>query len=101
MGAIKITTYSIDDLRKSNLARALAVPARLIILKTLSENEFVTGEKLKEVLGLAQATIHHHLTILQTTGLIEGEYMGKIYGWKLTESNMADLKLIHAFLINQ
>jgi ArsR family transcriptional regulator, arsenate/arsenite/antimonite-responsive transcriptional repressor len=54
----------------ANLARALSHPARLSILKYLSEqNTCICGEIVEE-LPLAQATVSRHLKVLKEAGLI-------------------------------
>ena len=54
-------------------AKALAHPARIIILKHLSSNSCCFTGDLLEVLPLAQSTISQHLKELKDAGLIQGE----------------------------
>lgn len=60
----------------ADLARALAHPARLAILRTLARrNACVCGELVDE-LPLAQATVSQHLKALKDAGLVQGEIDG-------------------------
>lgn len=64
------------DARLAALARALAHPARLAILRTLaSRGSCVCGEVVA-VVGLAQSTVSEHLRVLKAAGLICGETDG-------------------------
>lgn len=60
----------------AELAKALAHPARIAILKELAKrNTCVCGE-IVEVLPLAQSTVSQHLKELQQAGLIQGTVEG-------------------------
>jgi ArsR family transcriptional regulator len=57
----------------ATLARALAHPARLRILRLLASTPGCIGGDVVDALGLAQSTVSEHLRILKATGLITGE----------------------------
>jgi len=60
----------------ARLAKALAHPTRVRILRFLMErNECVCGE-ICEVLPIAQSTVSQHLKVLREAGLIHGEVDG-------------------------
>jgi predicted transcriptional regulator len=54
-------------------AKALAHPARIVILKHLSSQDCCYTGDLLQVLPLAQSTISQHLKELKDAGLIQGE----------------------------
>jgi ArsR family transcriptional regulator len=56
--------------------RALAHPARLIILRALAARQICLCGDLVEVLPLAQATVSQHLNVLREVGLLRGETDG-------------------------
>ncbi len=57
-------------------AKALSHPARIAILKVLSQkNECICGE-IVDVLPLAQSTVSQHLKELKNAGLIDGTIDG-------------------------
>ncbi len=65
-----------SDAELANLAKALAHPARVAILRRLlAQGECVCGE-IVEGLPLAQATVSQHLKVLKQAGLISGEVDG-------------------------
>ena len=65
-----------SDAELARLAKALAHPARLAILRRLlTQGECVCGE-IVEGLPLAQATVSQHLKVLKEAGLIAGEVDG-------------------------
>ena len=65
--------YSEDTIMVSKFAKALGHPARIIILKHLSNQSCCFTGDLLEVLPLAQSTISQHLKELKDAGLIQGE----------------------------
>ena len=67
---------SSSDAELAALAKALAHPARVAILRRLlAQGECVCGE-IVEGLPLAQATVSQHLKVLKEAGLIAGEVDG-------------------------
>jgi len=76
MGLSKRTSFSARENRIADLAKALAHPARVAILKYLSsQNACVCGEIVDQI-PLAQATVSQHLAELKRVGLIKGEIEG-------------------------
>ena len=65
--------YSLKTKELAKYAKALSHPARIIILKHLSNQSCCFTGDLLEVLPLAQSTISQHLKELKDAGLIEGE----------------------------
>jgi DNA-binding transcriptional ArsR family regulator len=64
------------DIKLAELAKALAHPARIAILRQLAkQDECICGE-IVEVLPLAQATVSQHLKALKKVGLIDGTIDG-------------------------
>jgi ArsR family transcriptional regulator len=63
----------VDDADIATLARALAHPARLRILRLLAAIPGCIGGEIVEAVGLAQSTVSEHLRILKAAGLITGE----------------------------
>ena len=61
----------------ADAAKALAHPARLVILETLAEKNVCICGEIVEVMPLAQATVSQHLKELKSAGLIKGEITGK------------------------
>ena len=65
-----------SDAELARLARALAHPARVAILRRLlAHGECLCGE-IVSGLPLAQATVSQHLKVLKQAGLIQGEVEG-------------------------
>ena len=65
-----------SDAELARLAKALAHPARVAILRRLIQyGECACGE-IVGGLPLAQATVSQHLKVLRTAGLIQGEVDG-------------------------
>jgi ArsR family transcriptional regulator len=65
-----------DDPELAGLAKALAHPARVAILRMLlTRGDCICGD-IVERLPLAQATVSQHLKVLKESGWIEGEIDG-------------------------
>lgn len=79
--------YSQDTMQLSKFAKALGHPARIIILKHLSNQSCCFTGDLMEVLPLAQSTISQHLKELKDAGLIEGEVNPPKVKYCIHESN--------------
>lgn len=68
--------FEITSLKLADFARAISHPARIEILKILSEkNTCICGEIVLEI-PLAQSTVSQHLKELKSAGLISGEIDG-------------------------
>ncbi len=79
-----------DD-QLSELARALAHPARLRILRVLLATPGCIGGDIVDAVGLAQSTISEHLRILKAAGLISGEIAGPRVCYALTPDALQPL----------
>lgn len=64
------------DQHLADLAKALAHPARLRILRLLMATPGCIGGDIVEAVGLAQSTVSEHLRILKAAGVITGEISG-------------------------
>lgn len=58
------------------LAKALAHPARIRILRLLLATPGCIGGDIVEAVGLAQSTVSEHLRLLRAAGIIHGEIDG-------------------------
>jgi ArsR family transcriptional regulator len=90
---VAIATESPDDFDLAMMAKAIAHPARLRILKVLDARQAcVTGDVVIE-LGLAQSTVSEHLRILREAGLIQGEIEGPRTKYCVNAVGLAALKV--------
>lgn len=84
-----------DDERIAYLAKALAHPARVQIIRTLMRRTTCIGCDIVEEIGLAASTTSEHLRILKEAGLIIGEIERPRVCYSL---NPAALKPLATFL---
>lgn len=71
-------TPLLDDSRFALISKALADPKRIELLQKLGQaTEAPTCSGVREWLGLAPATITHHLKELEGAGLVRVEREGK------------------------
>ncbi len=67
------TISTSEDEHIAQLAKALAHPARVQIIRTLLRRTTCIGCDIVEEIGLAASTTSEHLRILKAAGLIVGE----------------------------
>ena len=65
-----------DDDTLAAMAKAIAHPARIAILRLLAHRETCATGDVVAQLPLAQSTVSEHLRILREAGLIQGEIEG-------------------------
>jgi ArsR family transcriptional regulator len=81
-----------DDETLAAMAKAVAHPARLAILRVLTQRATcATGDVVAE-LPLAQSTVSEHLRILREAGLIHGEIEGPRTRYCVDATGLAILK---------
>jgi ArsR family transcriptional regulator, arsenate/arsenite/antimonite-responsive transcriptional repressor len=88
----KTYDLSADQERLSHMMKALGHPARMQIVRYLSENpQCITGD-LVDVLPLAQATVSQHLKVLREVGWVCGTIEGPATCYCLDCDNVAWFK---------
>jgi len=91
MPVIKTELFKKTDIRLAEIARALAHPARIAILKELARrNECVCGQ-IVDVIPLAQSTVSQHLKELKKIGMIRGEIDGPRSCYCIDGKKMSEL----------
>jgi ArsR family transcriptional regulator len=70
------SAFPLEDNELADLARALGHPARVFILRMLSQEGNCRCGILVDALPLAQATVSQHLRTLKDAGLVQGEVDG-------------------------
>lgn len=76
MGVHKKEGFAPEDQQLAEMAKALAHPARIAILKELAKRDSCICGEIVEVLPLAQSTVSQHLKELLQAGLISGTVDG-------------------------
>ena len=73
MAVSKKTEFTQEDIWLADVAKALSHPARIRILKILTEMDYCMVGSIVDQLPLAQATVSQHLKELKRVGLVQGE----------------------------
>lgn len=73
MGLSKSSAFSQFDNELANVAKALAHPARIAILRHLIDHPSCVCGDIVDALPLSQSTVSQHLAELKKVGLIKGE----------------------------
>ena len=72
----KTPSFKSADIVMASIAKALAHPARVAILRELAQRKSCVCGEIVQVLPLAQATVSQHLKELKEAGLIQGTVEG-------------------------
>lgn len=98
MAYSKKQEFSKDEIKTSEIAKALSHPARVAILKFLSEQKSCICNDIVEQLPLSQSTVSQHLKELKNAHLIQGEIDGPRVcycidkeNWKLAKEIFTEL----------
>ena len=92
------TSAAPEDERIAELARALAHPARLRILRLLLATPGCIGCDIVGAVGLTQSTVSEHLRILKAAGVISGEIDGPRVCYALSPDTLQPLAAFIATL---
>jgi DNA-binding transcriptional ArsR family regulator len=76
MGISKTDHFHPDDQRLAVIAKALAHPARIAILRVLIQRQACVCGDIVDELPLSQSTVSQHLKELKEAGIIQGEIEG-------------------------
>lgn len=78
----------------AQLARAVAHPARVRIVRLLMNRESCVCGEIVDELPLAQSTVSQHLKVLKQAGLIQGEVDGPKVCYCINASKLQELKAL-------
>ena len=76
MAFSKKEEFTQDEILLSDIAKALSHPARISILKILTQMNVCMCGEIVELLPLSQSTVSQHLKELKRVGLVKGEIEG-------------------------
>jgi len=83
------------DQRLATLAKALAHPVRVQIVRTLARTEGCVGD-LVEQIPLAQSTVSQHLKVLKDAGLVRGTVDGPRTCYCIDPEGLRSLRILLA-----
>jgi DNA-binding transcriptional ArsR family regulator len=92
-----------DDLQElAQFAKAISHPARLAILKYLSDTKACISGDISDSLPLSRTTVSQHLKELKNLGLIHGEVEGLRINYCLCGSTIKKFKsLFNEFFVEE
>jgi DNA-binding transcriptional ArsR family regulator len=92
MAASKKEEFKTEDIWLADIAKALSHPARIKILKILTEINVCMCGDIVELLPLSQSTVSQHLKELKRVGLIKGEIEGPKVCYCVNEQTLQKAK---------
>jgi len=84
--------FKSDEIKTSEIAKALSHPARISILKFLAQQKSCICNDIVEHLPLSQSTVSQHLKELKNAGLIQGEIDGPRVCYCIDKQNWKEAK---------
>ena len=101
MAISKKEEFTREEIWLSDIAKALAHPARISILKILAQMNVCMCGEIVDLLPLSQSTVSQHLKELKRVGLINGEIEGPKTCYCINEELLEKLtKQLTKFLNN-
>ena len=100
MAYSKKQEFSSDEIKTSEIAKALSHPARIAIIKFLAQQKSCICNDVVKHLPLSQSTVSQHLKELKNAGLISGEIDGPRVCYCINKNNWKKAKEIFAELFN-
>ncbi len=94
MPKAKVELFEKDLQESALLFKALGHPARLAILRYLSETKVCISGDISNELPLSRTTVNQHLKELKSQGLIKGEIEGSRTNYCLNAPRIKELKKI-------
>ncbi len=89
----------VEDDAVAGVARALAHPARVRILRLLLERDNCIGCDIVDEIGLAQSTVSQHLSVLRDAGVVIGRTERPRVCYSLNPDRLAPLaRMLNAIL---
>jgi DNA-binding transcriptional ArsR family regulator len=92
MALAKTEEFTKTDTWLADIAKALSHPARIRILKILTEMNVCMCGDIVELLPLSQSTVSQHLKELKRVGLIQGEIEGPKVCYCVNNQNLQKAK---------
>jgi ArsR family transcriptional regulator, arsenate/arsenite/antimonite-responsive transcriptional repressor len=86
------------DEQLAGLAKALAHPVRVQIVRILAQTEGCVCGDLVEALPLAQSTVSQHLKVLKEAGLVRGMLDGPRVSYCIDPAGLRRLRVLVAAL---
>ncbi len=75
----------------ASMLKAVAHPARMAIIELLDFGRRLTVTELFEALGMEQAVVSHHLSLLRDRGVLRQEREGKHMYYSLRHARLVDV----------
>jgi ArsR family transcriptional regulator len=97
----KTELFDIVLQERANLFKALAHPARLQILRFLSETKTCISGDISEELPLSRTTVNQHLKELKDAGLIQGHVEGVKTNYCLDYEKVEEMKNALSEFLNE
>ncbi|MBM4170851.1 MAG: winged helix-turn-helix transcriptional regulator [Ignavibacteria bacterium] len=101
MAKPKIEEFSANEIYFADIVKALSHPARVRILKILTEMNLCMCGEIVNQLPLAQATVSQHLKELKRVGLIQGDIDGPKVCYCVNPDNLFKAKKELENIFNQ
>jgi DNA-binding transcriptional ArsR family regulator len=101
MVAAKTDLFEKELQYRATFFKALAHPARLLIIKYLAETRICLSGDISDMFPIGRTTVNQHIRELKNAGLIEGhEKGGKIY-YCLNSEKLGEMRSVLAVFLDE
>ena len=87
--------------RQASMFKVLSHPARIMILKYLSDAKVCITGDISDHIPLGRTTVNQHLKELKKAGLIQGQIMGKRTNYCLNLTRIQELRKTFSEFLNE
>lgn len=101
MANVKNDVYNSEDIEMAQYLKAIAHPARIMILRKLAGMDSCMTGNIVDDLPLAQSTVSQHLKELKSVGLIKGSISGTKTKYCIDVEKWDELKANFALFLKE
>lgn len=98
MGSTKKEQYPPQFLKLAKTAKAIGHPARITILRHLSETGYDNNREFMHITQLSESTVYQHLQELKYAGFIREGYIGNDHFYFINHTALEQISLLKSIL---
>lgn len=101
MGLSKFNLHTQRINQIAIISKVFSHPARVAILKYISEQDGYNCNELADAIGLSQPTISQHLTVIGNEGLLKGVFKGKNKYYSINMERFEEFQMLLNVFFNK
>ncbi|MFD1615706.1 ArsR/SmtB family transcription factor [Gelatiniphilus marinus] len=101
MGISKLNLHTENTNQIARISKVFAHPARVAILKYISQQDGCICNDLVDEIGLSQPTISQHLTVIGNEGLLKVIFKGKNKSYRINIERFEEFQMLVTAFFNK